>query len=158
MRKLTLKGFLEQYLIELSLGKTSSYHKLMKEIPNNPRIVFPLSYYVYIRNIPETKYSKSEIVSDMVNDIKMGRQETEIEKLLNTFDYYAGQKDREDNIKRLMHGKIIKTMNESHLSTYKISKDLNLDTSNTNSFIKNCDCSRLSLDNVRTIYSYLRAQ
>ena len=48
MRKLTMKGFLEEYIIELSGIQTSSVSKLIRVIPDNPRLLEPLAMYAVL--------------------------------------------------------------------------------------------------------------
>ena len=45
-------------------------------------------------------------------------------------------------------------MSEKGITTYKIYKSLNLDPSNTNRFVKHCDCSRINIDTVRMIVKF----
>ena len=67
----------------------------------------------------------------------------------------AGEKVREDRLKTLMHKKLLSIMSEKGITTYKIYKSLNLDPSNTNRFIKHCDCSRINIDTVRIIVKFV---
>lgn len=157
MRKLTEKGFMEGYLRSLSTNNTSSVYKLIKEIPDNPRLIVPLAYYAYLINLPEETAKKSQILSDEIVKIKNGQEEHEIQKIKNTYHYAAGKKEREDHLKQLMHKKLLVTMSEKGITTYKVYKTLNLDPSNTNSFIKHCDCSRIKIDSVRAMLKYVES-
>lgn len=46
MRRLTEKGFMEGYLQSLFLNNTFSVNKLIKELPDNPRLIVPLERYI----------------------------------------------------------------------------------------------------------------
>ena len=154
MRKLTEKGFLEKYLQSLSLNNTSSINKLMKELPDNPRIIVPLAYYAYIMDLPEKTIKKNQILSQEVDAIRLGKRLHEIKKLKHTYEYASGRKNREDNLKRLMHKKLLLIMSEKGITNYRLYKSLGLDPSNTNSFIKNCNCDRVNIDTVRLMIKY----
>ena len=67
----------------------------------------------------------------------------------------AGKKVREDRLKTLIHKKLLSMMSEKGITTYKIYKSLNLDPSNTNRFVKHCDCSRINIDTVRIIVKFV---
>lgn len=155
MRKLTEKGFMEGYLQSLSLNNTSSVNKLIKELPNNPRLLVPLAYYAHIIGLPEKTANKSSALASEIEKIKTGQEQAEIQKLLNTYKYAAGKKSREDHLKRLMHKKLLEKMAEKGITTYKVYKALNLDPSNTNRFVKHCDCSRINIDSVRKMVKYV---
>ena len=154
MRRLTEKGFMEGYLQSLSLNNTSSVSKLIKELPDNPRLIVPLAYYAYIIDLPEKTVNKSQVLANELAMIKAGQKQAEIQKLLNTYQYAAGKKVREDRLKTLMHKKLLSIMSEKGITTYKIYKSLNLDPSNTNRFVKHCDCSRINIDTVRMIVKF----
>lgn len=155
MRKLTEKGFMEGYLQSLSLNNTASVNKLIKELPDNPRLLVPLAYYAYIIELPEKTAKKSLALSSEIERIRTGQDQAEIQKLLNTYKYAAGKKSREDNLKKLMHKKLLVMLSEKGITTYKVYKALNLDPSNTNRFIKHCDCSRINIDSVRLMIKYV---
>jgi len=156
MRHLTEKGFMEKYLKELSLSDTSSVYKLIKEIPDNPRILVPLAYYVSGLDTREKFCKKSEALANEVERVLDGTDDSEIDRLLSTYEYLAGKKTREDNLKKLMHKKICQLLAEKKVTTYRMYTDLSLDPSNTNKYIKDCDCDRISIESVRQLLQYLQ--
>lgn len=52
MRRLTFKGFLESYVMELSYMGTCSISKLVNELDDNPRLREPLLLYAYLSKMP----------------------------------------------------------------------------------------------------------
>ena len=72
MRRLTFKGFLQQYIKELSLTNTLSLSKLNQMAEDNPRIVEPVALYVvlYLRKQDRAALSAScfdELLSGVNN-------------------------------------------------------------------------------------------
>lgn len=156
MRQLTKIGFMKIYLKELSISNTSSIYKLIKEIPENPKIIVPLAYYVSMLNNKEKYCKKNELLDDTVRDLFEDVKNDELDKIQTTYQYASQKKEREDYLKKLMHRKIIMLMNEKNITKYKIYTKLSLDPSNTNKFLKDCDCDRISIENVRLILDYVK--
>ena len=63
--------------------------------------------------------------------------------------------DYDNHIKSLILDKIIKLQKEKHITNYRIYKDLKINPGNFNSFIKNRNLNKLSLNKSREVYNYL---
>lgn len=161
MRRLTYEGFLEKYICELSGLNTCSVSKTLKVLPDNPRILEPLALYAVMTNASYSIMSKNKDLMSECSMIKeYGDSYSELpgnyRKLYKSYIYASTKKSREDDTKRLMYKQIHILLNNSKISTYRVSKDLELDVSNCNAFIKNCDCNRLSKSDVERIWRYLK--
>lgn len=159
MRQLTLKGYLENYLIELSYSGTASVSKLIKELPRNPRLREPLIIYA-IESETSTKICKRDIgfYEEYVkvkacSDVRTLSRN--YEKVIDSYNYARNKKSNDDELKGKMHTRIIFMQQEKQISNYRIYKELNLNASNVNYFLKHGDCGKLSIDTVRRIWRYL---
>ena len=161
MRRLTYEGFLEKYICELSGLNTSSVSKTLKVLPDNPRILEPLALYAVMTNVSYNIISKNK---DFMSECSMLKEHSDsyselpgnYQKLYKAYIYASSKKSREDDTKKLMHKQIHILLNNSGISTYRVSKDLQIDVSNCNAFIKNCDCDRLSKSDVERIWRHLQ--
>lgn len=160
MRRLTYAGFLEKYICELSEIGTCSISKNIKIIPSNPRVLEPLALYAVITNASEKVIKKNAALLKECNIIKSCNGEYDrlpvaYQKVYKSYIYASSQKKRDDDTKKLMHKQICIMLNKKSISNYRLAKELSIDISNCNSFIKNCDCNRLSKVDVERMWRYL---
>lgn len=160
MRKITYVGFLEKYICELSGIRTTSVSKNIKLISVYPRILEPLALYAVLTNTSENIIKKNAALLDEYNLIKSYNGEYDrlpgvYQKVYKSYIYASSQKKRDDDTKKLMHKQICLLLDKKMVSNYKLAKELGIDISNCNSFIKNCNCDRLSKLDVERIWRYL---
>lgn len=162
MRKLTLKGYLETYLINLSYSNTSSVSKLIKELPNNPRLKEPLVVYSILTETTERIcmknrefYSEYEYVKNNYSNLRTLSRN--YEKLLKSFEYASNKKINDDDTKQKMRERILFIQRDKNISNYRIYTDLKLNAGNVNSFLKHGQCNKLHIDTVRKIWKHVEA-
>lgn len=162
MRQLTLKGYLENYLIELSYSNTASVSKLIKELPRNPRIKEPLVVYAILTDTSSRICMKDdsfyqEYQSVKINFSQLRHISHNYEKLLTSYYYAISKKKNDDDTKTKMRNRILIIQNEKKITNYRIYTDLGLNPSNVNYFLKHGNCDKLHIDTVRKIWRYLEA-
>lgn len=162
MRQLTLKGYLENYLIELSYSNTASVSKLLKELPNNPRLKEPLVVYAVLTNTSSRicmrdKAFYQEYQTVKINFSQLRYISRNYEKLLTSYDYAINKKKNDDDTKTKMRNRILIIQSEKQITNYRIYTDLGLNPSNVNYFLKHGNCDKLHIDTVRKIWRYLEA-
>lgn len=163
MRKLTLLGFLCEYVKSLSENNTLNIHKLTSEIySGNYRLKEPLFLYCYYNDKSDIllKYisedDKQEFQTISVNIKKNAPLPTDYMKVLNSYKCRIGMKENDEHIKALMIDKIIKLKETKHISNYRIYTELGINAGNFNDFVKNRNLTRLSLNKSREVYNYLQ--
>ena len=162
MRKLTLLGFLCEYVKSLSENNTLNIHKLTSEIySGNYRLKEPLFLYCYYNDKSDIllKYisedDKQEFQAISVNIKKNAPLPADYMKVLNSYKCRIGMKENDEHIKALMIDKIIKLKETKHISNYRIYTELGINAGNFNDFVKNRNLTRLSLNKSREVYNYL---
>lgn len=165
MRKLTLLGFLTEYVRSLSERDTLNIHKLIDEVySGNDRLREPLFMYCYYSDKADIlmKYltvgDKAEYVNiaELLEKGNTNRLPENYMKVLNSYKYKAGMKENDYHIKELMIEKIIKLKGQKNISNYRIYTELNINAGNFNDFIKNRNLNKLSLNKSREVYNYLQ--
>ena len=162
MRKLTLKGYLKNYLIGLSESQTSSVSKLLKELPGNPRLKEPLVVYSILTGVSDRICMKDkdffeEYVYAKTNYSNLRLLSTNYEKLLRSFDYASNKKRNDDDSKMRMRERILLIQREKNITNYRIYTDLKMNAGNVNSFLKHGQCDKLRIDSVRKIWKHVEA-
>ena len=153
MRAYTKAGFLKQYIRALSYSNTSSIRKLAGEFDENPRLVFPCAYYL----LAAGRTPQNEILRTETAAILSGNREDEVRKIERTFRNKTNEQDRIRNVKKLMCRKTKELMREKQISAYRISKDLGLDASNLNKYLKDENTESLSYEKAENVLEYLSA-
>lgn len=163
MRKLTLLGFLSEYVKSLSENNTLNIHKLTSEVYNgNYRLKEPLFLYCYYSDKADIllKYLSDEdkreyfaVSLGIKNNVKLP---SEYMKVFNSYKCRVGMKDNDNQIKLLMIDKIIKLKKSKNISNYRIYTELGINAGNFNDFVKNRNLNKLSLDKSREVYNYLQ--
>lgn len=172
MRQLTFKGFLRQYVRELSALNTSDIKRLADEVPNNYRLAEPLVLYALATNkhgrlkkVARDEHLKKVTLSipdnmtwDEVvrrfedNDESVGR---EFRKAYNSFIVVRNKHKSKNHTKMLMLNRARQIQKEKGVSTYRIYTDLKLNHGNVNDYFKNGDVSKVSLEVAERVLAYL---
>lgn len=165
MRKLTLQGFLSEYVRSLSACDTLNIHKLTDEVySGNDRLREPLFMYCFYSNKTDilmkylTESDKAEYVlnAELLEKGHTNKLSENYMKVLNSYKCKAGMKANDDHIKELMIERIIKLKEQKNISSYRIYTDLKINAGNFNDFIKNKNLNKLSLNKSRDVYNYLQ--
>lgn len=165
MRKLTMSGFLSDYVTSLSESRTLNIHKLAGEIYNgNYRLREPLFLYCYysgksdilLKYLNDNDTTEYNYVSELLEKNQISSLPDDFAKVINSYNRRVGMHDNDNHIKSLMLDKIIKLQKEKHVTNYRIYKDLKINPGNFNSFVKNGNLKKLSLNKSREVYNYLQ--
>ena len=171
MRKLTFKGFLAQYVKNLSYAGTVDLELLAGELNSgNSRLAAPLILYAVkhdktalLRSALAEKGCSGELISML--DLL---EKSDVEKLLesedlpeeylkvwNSFKVRRDQPKNDNALKDAMREKTLQLLKEKDCSNYRVYKDLNLNPGNVNSWLKNGDSSKVSYQTAERIISYV---
>lgn len=165
MRRLTLGGFLDKYLRELSGFERIDMAKMASLADSGmPRIKEPLVVYASLKRSPETVrklFDNTSLLyeyntffascSDPSEDYFMTLPEN-YKKLYRSYVSVRDQNETEKNLKALYRDNIMKLRNSARITDYKICKALNINHGNLHSFLYQGKCENISLDNIRKIY------
>jgi len=174
MRKLTFHRYLERYVRSLSFGKTNSITKLVKEVPDNPRLKEPLFLFALSFKKVNLLLKASEgcsVCSDYLelannfnwddliklleeNDMKLNHR---YRKVYRSYLSRRNRPDTDNDTRRLMHKKIRKLQEEKGISNYRVYTDLKLNPGNANAFLKNADIARTNMKTTERILEYLES-
>jgi hypothetical protein len=167
--QLTFKGFLKQYVRELSYQDTNNIYKLVRETTKNPRLYEPLFLYANVTNkahefhnaVKKTPdFNKTGLLNMEIDENFTAYSElpAEYAKVYETFLYHKNKAENDNFTKRLMHKRIQTLQTEKGVTNYKICKDLSINMGNFGAFMKNEDMSKCGLDLLRKIIDYLERQ
>lgn len=176
MRDLTFKGFLSQYLKHLSAQSTNSFRKLSEEAnADNARLKEPLLLFAvcsqkqdYLLDTAKGTRFYSDyyrVVSQYDAQTLLHLLETgsealpaEYHKVWRTFLSKKNKLQAEDHTKELIRQKVKRLQAKSGVTNYRIYTDLQLNPGNVNAWLKNGDCSKVSLDTARKTLRYVESQ
>jgi hypothetical protein len=153
---------------------TSDILKLAAEAETNYRLREPLFLYAAsagkINLLLKATKEKAlhECYSKLAGSIHLAEVEKALESKSDIFDEgyhkvyrsYVCRRDlprTEDNTKRLMHSRIVRLQESKNVSNYRLYSDLRLNGANVNAFLKNKATTKVSLDNLRKMLSYLES-
>ena len=162
MRRLTFKGFLEQYLTELSCGETCAVSKLDKELDNNLRLREPLALYIALYK-PEyqVKSEKLQLACDylcsreIVSSLEQQKLKPEFNKVYVVYKNKVNVFENEADTKQTIRNRVLEKQFSNRISNYSIYKALGLNPGNVNDYLKNGNTSKLSLETAYLIYDYV---
>lgn len=172
MRQLTFKGFLTQYVQELSSEHTLDMKKLAHEAAEtNARLQAPLVLYAVATDKVAllARYLRSMANSDdMLHALSIYRKDALAEQLQeahDAFDAYGkvwnsycvlrDAPQRDAAVKAAMRRKIQSIQREKNCSNYRIYAALGLNPGNVNSWLKNGDSSKVSYETAERIMDYV---
>lgn len=171
MRVLTLKGFLTQYVRELSQARTLRLKGLADEVAaGNYRLGAPLVLYAAVTE-KEEALLRALGASDTADDLRGMLQElsgkaveealasgdapADCLKVWRAFQVAKTAPDRDRELKDAIRKKVLQKMQDSSCSSYRIYTDLKLNPGNVNSWLKNGDSSKVSYRNAERIMNYV---
>ena len=173
MRQLTFPGFLDRYVRELSIENAGALYSLAREaMSENPRLKEPLYLYALSTGREKTllkavrgtaleneyrelqsRYSYSDLLKafqEIPCNLPEGYQ-----KVWRSYQSEAHSYDRDSRVKELIRLRIIALQKENGISTYRICKELCLNNSNVNAWLKNADGRKVALDSAREVLDYV---
>jgi len=168
MRTLTFRGFLKEYIKELSLCRSTNLTKIVNELHRNPRLREPVILYsilfdkqsILLEKIKDddkiivliNKYDKDSLLNNLSNY----SEDLEVE-FIKVWKSYISKRNKPQNVnhtKELILNKIYENKKIKNISNYRIYKDLNLNHGNINSWLKNGECDKVSLETARKVLKY----
>ena len=166
MRKLTFKGFLTQYVRELSTQDTLSVYRLAKEAEHeNPRLREPLTLYSLfcghahvLRRAAKGDWLDREVLDFMPEELmpmledEHSKLHENYKKVYRSYRSVASKQQTDDNTKRLLLERTRRRQAESGVSNYRLYRDLGLNPGNVNAYLKHGDVGKVSLDTARKLY------
>lgn len=164
MREITFKGYLERQMCELSDCKSKSLYKFARLAENNARLkdVLCLYFSFYVNDKLKNQLTKKyKYLSEECRKLSKKSPEDiddSLSEYKTVYTNYLNQKNSMEStnkIKLLMWKRIVELKTEKGISNYQIYKSLNLNSGNVNAFLKNADVSKVGLDTVRRMLSYL---
>lgn len=173
MRELTFKGFLAQYVRQLSEQNTNSLYKLAEEAcSTNPRLREPLFLYalyaqkmdVLLRAVktPSLHSEYLQMATQYTADGMTELLQQSSEKL--PFEYqkvwrsYCSQRNKglaDNHTKELMRQKVKRLQEKNGVTNYRIYTDLKLNPGNLNAWLKYGNSKKVSLETARTTLRYV---
>jgi len=160
MRELTFRGFLKEYVKELSYCNSTSLSKLSNELSTNPRLREPVILYSIFTD-------KQEILAQELNndkefeDLISNYQKDELIEVLNetnsdlsigymkVWKSYLTKKNKPQNdnhTKELILKRVLEYKSVKKISNYRIYTDLNLNHGNINAWLKKGDVEKVSIE------------
>ena len=172
VRELTFKGFLTQYVKNLSKQNTNSLYKLASEAgTNNPRLAEPLLLYalfsgkqvLLLRATKDTELHKNylsilQYSADTMLKLLEGNSEklnANYHKVWNSFLHCRNRLESDNHTKELIRQKVKRLQEKSGLSNYRIYTDLKLNPGNLNAWLKHGNCAKVSLETARQTLRYV---
>ena len=174
MRALTFKGFLTQYVKELSKANTLSLKTLAREAEtDNYRLVAPLVLYALateksaslLRSLGDSAAADElRRVIQAFNEagaerlLSSGKAPGEYMKVWDAFMVAKNAPERDKALKEAIRKKVLQMMQNGNCTNYRIYTDLKLNPGNVNSWLKNGDSSKVSYRNAERIMHYVMQQ
>ena len=171
MRALTFKGFLTQYVKDLSQANTLDLKILAREAEEgNYRLVAPLVLYA-LATAKEASLHRtlgsSSTADEMHRDMQAlfeagfeqmlssGKAPREYMKVWEAFLVAKNAPERDKALKEAIRKKVLLMMQDGKCTNYRIYTDLKLNPGNVNSWLKNGDSSKVSYKNAERIMNYV---
>lgn len=173
MRELTFRGFLTQYVKQLSDEKTNSLYKLAAEASSdNPRLREPLFLYaVYSQKekvlLQVTKEPKLYAEYDRMVSLYTADRMTELfeqaspllpaeyHKVWRSYQSRKNRGQADEHTKELMRLKVKRLQEKNGVTNYRIYTDLKLNPGNLNAWLKHGDSDKVSLETARRTLRYV---
>ena len=173
MRELTFRGFLTQYVRQLSEQETNSLYKLAAEAgSSNPRLREPLLLYavysqkqdVLLLATKDTalreRYSRLVLRYTMEEMTELLEQESpllesEYHKVWRSYQSRKNRGQADNHTKELMRKKVKRLQERNGVTNYRIYTDLKLNPGNLNAWLKHGDSDKVSLETARMTLRYV---
>lgn len=172
MRELTFRGFLTQYVRQLSKQNTNSLYKLTAEASvENPRLREPLLLYALYSKKQRVLlqaarnagiYDEYKTILDFYSAEKMTESLSacsmtipeEYHKVWRTYQSQKNRSQADDHTKELMRAKIRRLQATYGITNYRIYTDLKLNPGNLNAWLKHAENNKVSLQTARMALRY----
>ena len=176
MRELTFRGFLTQYVRNLSVGTTNSLYKLAEEASkDNPRLREPLFLYALYSQkqdvlLQATKDATLHAIyfemtqrytTDAMTEVFVSGSEEVPAEYTKVWRSYMSKKNRgqaDAHTKELMRQKVKRLQEKHGVTNYRIYTDLKLNPGNLNAWLKHGDSDKVSLDTARRTLRYVESR
>ena len=171
MRELTFKGFLTQYVKQLSRSDSLDMKRLTAEaVSENPRLQAPLVLYAVATGTSALlrKYlpssDKAEGMMHHLSVLSHDHLEAQLQdldlaeeyrKAWNSFLVARNASLHDYVLKSTMREKIIQLQKANSCTNYRIYSDLKLNPGNINSWLRNGDSRKVSYQTARMIMEYV---
>ena len=173
MRELTFRGFLTQYVRQLSAQETNSLYKLAAEASsNNPRLREPLFLYaVYSQKqtvlLQATKEPELRMEYHRLASLYTAESMTDLfeqaspllpaeyHKVWKSYQSRKNRSQADDHTKELMRQKVKRLQAKNGVTNYRIYTDLKLNPGNLNAWLKHGDADKVSLETARMAVRYV---
>lgn len=157
MNRLTIIGYLKNYFQQNLNTKTLSINKLMAMCDDNTHLVEYVALYATLTGKDYLCAKKDNIYRECLK-IKESSNIAKISpKYKRIYKEYEALADTnpDDDFKKTIRNRIIEIQSDKKITNYRIYTDLSLNPGNVNSFLKNGECKKLSLDVIRRIWKYV---
>lgn len=176
MRELTFRGFLTQYVRNLSAQETNSLYKLAEEASrDNPRLREPLFLYALYTQKQEVllQATKDPVLHSVYYEMTRRYTENTMTEMFvsgseevpaeytKVWRSYMSRKNRgqaDDHTKELMRQKVKRLQEKYGVTNYRIYTDLRLNPGNLNAWLKHGDSDKVSLDTARKTLRYVEGR
>jgi len=173
VRELTFRGFLTQYVRQLSKADTNSIFKLTREATGgNPRLKAPLLLYalytgkqdILLRAAKETPLFESfstvlgQYNEETITQLLGSRSPLLPEEYHKVWKSYLSLKNKgaaDDHTKELMRQKVLRLQAQKGVTNYRIYTDLKLNPGNLNAWLKHGYSDKVSLETARSTLRYV---
>ncbi len=173
MRELTFRGFLTQYVKQLSKYNTNSLYKLADEASrDNARLREPLFLFALYSGkqtvlLQATKdhnlFAEYQEMVSLYSADQMTRLfednasvlPNEYHKVWRSFQSQKNRGQSDDHTKELMRLKVRRLQEQCGVSNYRIYTDLKLNPGNVNAWLKHGVADKVSLDTARRTLRYV---
>ena len=171
MRALTFKGFLTQYVKELSQANTLSLKALAQEVEaGNYRLAAPLVLYAVDSEKSASllrALGASATADELRRDLQAfseagveqmlssGKVPSDYMKVWQAFVVAKNAPERDAALKEAIRKKVLQVLQNSSCTNYRIYTDLKLNPGNVNSWLKNGDSSKVSYKSAERILNYV---
>lgn len=163
MNKLRFKGYLENYIKDLSSCGSLNVHKLVKETKTNYRLFDSLVLYCAL-------YNKKDLFNKYTNKqhsllLKKLNEKTFLSKTFSNYDFskiWDGYQHRinrfvyDGDTKLRIRNNVLKQMKEKKITNYRVYTDLKLNPGNINDYLTNGNGEKVSLNVAKRIYNYVQ--
>lgn len=167
MRQISLGGFLDKYIRELSGYDRIDIAKMAAEADSsNPRLKEPLVVYASLKRPPETVkklFQSTSLLEDYqkhfppqdYSEAFFESLPPNYQKLYRSYLAVKNQKANEKELKELYRKKILKLKASSGITDYRLCKTFSLNHGNLHSFLYQGRIENISLAKTRQIYEYV---
>ncbi len=165
-------NFLREYAKSMNSKNTLSLFKSEKLVKGNSRFLSLMTFYLLFNSKASlTLMRNQETLKTLYSSYVDAKQKypgvnkdnlavyvnqldsfDELKKLYTSYKHLS--LDYKSQQKMLLYQKIQKLMKMKNITNYKIYSRLHLNQGNTNDFLKNQGLNKLSVDNIKKIYSF----